>query len=47
MCFQVSDVSVTSSRVRRTVLLHSLISFAYNTTLLALTMNIVFDTLGH
>jgi uncharacterized membrane protein len=41
MCFQVSDVVITSSRVRRAVLLHSLMSFAYNTTLLALALNLI------
>lgn len=41
MCFQVSDVVISSSRVRRQVLVHSLISFAYNTTILALALNLV------
>ncbi len=41
MCFQVSDVTVTSSNIRRAVLLHALISFIYNTTILALALNIV------
>jgi uncharacterized membrane protein len=42
MCFQVSDVVVTSTRVRRAVLLHAVISFVYNTTILALALNLVF-----
>jgi uncharacterized membrane protein len=39
MTFQVSDVQVTSRRLRRLVLAHSLLSFVYNTILLALTIN--------
>jgi len=46
MCYQVSDVAVTSSRIRRTVLGHSLLSFVYNTTILALTLNVIFGWLG-
>lgn len=42
MCFQVSDVTVTGARVRRTLLLHAVISFIYNTVLLALVLNLVF-----
>jgi uncharacterized membrane protein len=39
MTFQVSDVEVTSKRFRRFVLLHGLISFVYNTVIVALTIN--------
>jgi uncharacterized membrane protein len=39
MTFQVSDVQVTSRRLRRLVLMHSIISFGYNTVLVALTIN--------
>jgi uncharacterized membrane protein len=46
MCFQVSDVVISSSRVRRAVLLHALVSFAYNTTILALALNLVTTLLG-
>lgn len=46
MCFQVSDVVITSGSVRRYVLLHSLVSFAYNTTILALSLNLVTTLLG-
>ena len=42
MCFQVSDVCVTSSQIRRAVLLHAVISFAYNTVILAFVLNLVF-----
>jgi len=46
MCFQTSDVSITSRQLRRAVLFHSLLSFAYNTAILALTMNLVFAQIG-
>jgi uncharacterized membrane protein len=42
MCFQVSDVVVTSRTIRRAVLFHALVAFAYNTTVLALVLNLVF-----
>ncbi len=41
MTFQVSDVTVNDSIMRKTVLTHGLISFAYNTAILALGVNIV------
>ena len=41
MTFQVSDVQITSSSIRRVVLLHGLLSFAYNTVILALCINII------
>ncbi len=40
MTFQVSDVAIKDGGVRRLTLLHALISFAYNTTILALVINI-------
>jgi uncharacterized membrane protein len=46
MCFQVSDVTITSSVIRRAVLVHSVLSFAYNTAILALAMNLVAGLLG-
>jgi uncharacterized membrane protein len=46
MCFQVSDVTVSSYVIRRTVLVHAIISFAYNTTILALALNLVFGLFG-
>jgi uncharacterized membrane protein len=42
MCFQVSDVCITSHQIRRTVLLHAIISFVYNTAILAFVLNLVF-----
>lgn len=41
MCFQVSDVTVKSRSARRAVLVHSVMSFVYNTTILALSLNLV------
>lgn len=40
MTFQVSDVSITDGGVRRVTLVHALISFAYNTAIVALVINI-------
>ncbi len=42
MCFQVSDVTVSSPQIRRAVLGHAMLSFVYNTTILALALNLVF-----
>ncbi|MFP5436742.1 MAG: DUF1345 domain-containing protein [Bacteroidia bacterium] len=39
--FQVSDVSVTARHIRRIVLLHGLLSFFFNTIILALSINII------
>lgn len=41
MTFQVSDVQITSRDIRRLVLLHSLLSFVYNTVIVALSINII------
>lgn len=41
MTCQVSDVQITRKGLRRLALLHGLISFAFNTTILALVINIV------
>jgi uncharacterized membrane protein len=40
MCAQVSDATVSSKSIRRTVLSHSIVSFLFNAALLALTVNI-------
>ncbi len=45
MCFQVSDVSITRSEIRVTSLVHALISFVFNTTILALTVNVILQLL--
>lgn len=39
MTFQVSDVCITSKRIRRVALLHGLLSFVFNTVIVALTIN--------
>ena len=39
--FATSDVRVTSTKLRRTVLAHSVLAFFYNTTILALVVNLV------
>lgn len=46
MCFQVSDVGVSSSQMRRAVLSHALLSFVYNTAILALSLNLLVGALG-
>ena len=40
MASQTADVSVTTSPMRRLVLLQSVLSFAFNTAILALTVNV-------
>jgi uncharacterized membrane protein len=42
MCFQVSDVVVSSPQIRRATLMHACISFAYNTAIVALALNLAF-----
>ena len=46
MCFQVSDVTITSRQIRHEVLFHGCLSFAYNTAVLALALNVGFGLLG-
>jgi uncharacterized membrane protein len=46
MCFQVSDVVVSSPQIRRAVLAHALLSFAYNTVILALSLNLLLGVIG-
>jgi uncharacterized membrane protein len=41
MCFQTSDVCVSSPQIRRAVLMHAVIAFAYNTAILAFVLNFV------
>lgn len=41
MTFQVSDVEVSSKELRRLTFLHSLISFGYNATIIAISVNII------
>jgi uncharacterized membrane protein len=42
MCFQVSDVTISSPQIRRSVLLHAVMSFVYATALLAFVLNLAF-----
>jgi len=41
MTFQVSDVQILDSGVRRLALIHAMISFGYNSTILALGINLI------
>ena len=41
MTFQVSDVQITSREIRQLVLLHGMLSFGFNTVILAMTINTV------
>lgn len=41
MTFQVSDVEISSRRIRRLALIHGLISFAFNTVIVALMINVI------
>lgn len=41
MTFQVSDVQVTSKRIRRLVLIHGFVSFCFNTFVVALMINFI------
>jgi len=41
MTFQVSDVDITSKRFRQLALWHSLLSFGFNTIMIALTINVI------
>ena len=45
MTCQVSDVQITSRRIRRIALLHGLLSFGFNTVILALSLNLAFALL--
>jgi uncharacterized membrane protein len=47
MTFQVSDVQITSRRIRRTVLGHGIVSFLFSTTIVALGVNILSGLIGH
>ena len=46
MTFQVSDVQITSGKIRRLALLHGLLSFVYNTVIVALSINIIYGLIG-
>ena len=46
MCFQVSDVQITSPAIRRAALVHAVLSFIYNTMILALALNLASGLVG-
>jgi uncharacterized membrane protein len=46
MTFQVSDVDITSRKLRRVATLHGLLSFLFNTVIVALTVNIAAGLMG-
>ena len=46
MCVQVSDVVVTTTRMRREVILHAVLSFVYNTVILALAVNLAVNLMS-
>ncbi|HWW41788.1 DUF1345 domain-containing protein [Pedobacter sp.] len=41
MTFQVSDVQITSKRIRRLAWMHGILSFAFNTVIVALSINVI------
>jgi len=46
MCFQTADVSITSRQIRRAVMGHAVLSFAYNTTILATAVSLIVGFFG-
>jgi len=46
MTFQVSDVEISSRSIRRLALLHALISFTFNTAIVALSINVISGLIG-
>jgi uncharacterized membrane protein len=42
ICFQTSDIVITSPQIRRSVLFHACLSFAYTTAIIALALNLAF-----
>jgi uncharacterized membrane protein len=46
MCFQVSDVCIASPQIRRGALSHAVLSFVYNTAILAVALNLVLGVFG-
>lgn len=47
MTFQVSDVEISSRRIRRLSLVHALLSFVFNTAIVALSINIISGLVAH
>jgi uncharacterized membrane protein len=46
MTFQVSDITISSRHMRRIALMHGLLSFVFNTVIVALTINVVVELKG-
>lgn len=46
MTFQVSDIEISSRLIRRVALLHGILSFLFNTVIVALTINVIVDLKG-
>jgi uncharacterized membrane protein len=46
MTFQVSDIEISSRTIRRLALLHGMLSFLFNTVIVALTINVIVDLKG-
>jgi uncharacterized membrane protein len=46
MCYQTSDVGITSPQIRRSAVLHGALSFAYTTAIMALALNLAFGFLA-
>ena len=43
MTFQVSDIEISSKTIRRVALIHGMLSFLFNTVIVALTINVIVD----
>jgi len=46
MTFQVSDIEISSRLIRRVALVHGMLSFLFNTVIVALTINVIVDLKG-
>jgi len=46
MTFQTADVAITDRSIRRLTLVHGILSFVFNTLILALAVNLIFGKLG-
>jgi uncharacterized membrane protein len=46
MCFQTSDVTITSRQIRRATMAHAVLSFGYNTAILATAVSLVVGFFG-
>jgi uncharacterized membrane protein len=46
MTFQVSDIEISSRKIRRVALVHGMLSFLFNTVIVALTINVIVDLKG-